>query len=148
MSRRRQFRLGLQEQFDLSIKEALFVIEYIKDGGVQRASEISGFSPETGYRYLKQENIQNAITSIMQFRIEDALIDADWHLGELVDNHMIARQQGKIAASNAALLQIGKHKRVDAFAADKIKVSTDADVVDRLVAARKRTRSDDDVSFM
>ena len=83
------------------------------------------------------------------------MIDADWLLNEMVDNHMIARQQGNITASNTALNMVGKHKRVDAFAADKIKVSTDADVVDRLVAARRRVseankpqQEDDDVSFL
>ena len=72
----------------------------------------------------------------------------------MVDNHRIARQQGNITASNTALNMVGKHKRVDAFAADKIKVSTDADVMDRLVAARHRlsrvddiVQEDDDVTF-
>lgn len=114
------------------------MVEYIKDFAPRRAAEASGYAPDTGYQLLQQEEISAAIEHIIQQRLEANQIDADWLLTEMVDNHMIARQQGNISASNTALNMVGKHKRVDAFAADKIKVSTDADVIDRLAAARKR----------
>lgn len=140
------------------------MVEYIKDFAPRRAAEASGYSADYGYRLLEEPEVSNAIEYIIQQRLEVNMIDADWLLNEMVDNHMIARQQGNITASNTALNMVGKHKRVDAFAADKIKVSTDADVVDRLVAARRRVAaskdtdittgetdvgiySDDDVSF-
>jgi phage terminase small subunit len=130
------------------------VVEYIKDFAPRRAAEASGYSADYGYRLLEEPEVSNAIEYIIQQRLEVNMIDADWLLNEMVDNHMIARQQGNITASNTALNMVGKHKRVDAFAADKIKVSTDADVVDRLVAARRRVsqanqppQEDDDVSF-
>jgi len=119
-------------------KKANFVVEYIKDFATRRAAEASGYSPDHGYRLLEDPDINAAIEYIIQQRLEANQIDADWLLTEMVDNHMIARQQGNISASNTALNMVGKHKRVDAFAADKIKVSTDADVIDRLAAARKR----------
>lgn len=131
------------------------MVEYIKDFAPRRAAEASGYSADYGYRLLEEPEVSNAIEYIIQQRLEVNMIDADWLLNEMVDNHMIARQQGNITASNTALNMVGKHKRVDAFAADKIKVSTDADVVDRLVAARRRVseankpqQEDDDVSFL
>jgi len=72
-------------------------------------------------------------------------------LMEAVDNHMIARQQGNISASNTALGLCAKHKMVDAFAAEKIEVNSDKDIMERLQRGRKRANGgepdDDEVSF-
>lgn len=146
-------KIKIADIIQLPPKEANFVVEYIKDFAVRRAAEASGYYPDHGYKLLQKQEISDAIEHIIQQRLEVNMIDADWLLNEMVDNHMIARQQGNITASNTALNMVGKHKRVDAFAADKIKVSTDADVMDRLVAARKRLNKDtdepeqDDISF-
>ena len=143
-------KIRLLDQLTLPPKKANFVVEYVKDFAQRRAAEASGFSADHGYALLKEELVSDAIEYIIQQRLEVNMIDADWLLFEMVDNHRIARHQGNISASNTALSMVGKHKRVDAFAADKIKVSTDADVMDRLTAARKRlsgTDDDDDVSF-
>ena len=131
-------RIRLTDMIRLPAKKANFVVEYIKDFAPRRAAEASGYQPDTGYSLLQDAEVSAAIEHIIQQRLEANQIDADWLLTEMVDNHMIARQQGNISASNTALNMVGKHKRVDAFAADKIKVSTDADVIDRLAAARKR----------
>ncbi|AUR82065.1 terminase small subunit [Vibrio phage 1.021.C._10N.222.51.F9] len=148
-------KVRLLDELNLPPKKACFVVEYIKDFAPRRAAEASGYSADYGYRLLEEPEVSAAIEYIIQQRLEVNMIDADWLLNEMVDNHMIARQQGNITASNTALNMVGKHKRVDAFAADKIKVSTDADVVDRLVAARRRVseankpqQEDDDVSFL
>ena len=122
------------------------MVEYVKDFAPRRAAEAAGYSADHGYKLLQNPDISAAIEYIIQERLEVNLIDADWLLTEMVDNHMIARQQGNITASNTALNMVGKHKRVDAFAADKIKVSTDADVIDRLAAARKRLSASQDSS--
>ena len=147
-------KVRLLDELNLPPKKACFVVEYIKDFAPRRAAEASGYSADYGYRLLEEPEVSNAIEYIIQQRLEVNMIDADWLLNEMVDNHMIARQQGNITASNTALNMVGKHKRVDAFAADKIKVSTDADVVDRLVAARRRvsqanqpSQENDEVSF-
>lgn len=146
-------RTDLTNMIRLPPKKANFVVEYVKDFASRRAAEASGYSPDYGYKLLADPEISAVIDQIIEQRLEVNLIDADWLLTEMVDNHMIARQQGNISASNTALNMVGKHKRVDAFAADKIKVSTDADVIDRLAAARKRLSSSDeppeadDVSF-
>ena len=144
-------KIKLTDQFMLSPKRANFVVEYIKDFAPRRAAEASGYASDHGYKLLTEPDISAAIEHIIQQRLEENMIDTDWLLYEMVDNHRIARQQGNITASNTALNMVGKHKRVDAFAADKIKVSTDADVMERLVAARKRLsndiQEDDDVTF-
>lgn len=141
-------KILLVKGYELEPKRAAFVVEYMKDFAPRRAAEASGFAADYGYQLLQEPTIQGAIDALIQQRLEVNMIDADWLLNEMVDNHLIARQQGNISASNTALNMVGKHKRVDAFAADKIKVSTDADVVDRLVAARKRlNKEEDDISF-
>lgn len=147
-------KITMADMIGLNPKRANFVVEYIKDFAPRRAAEASGFDPDYGRKLMKEPAVSAAIEHIIQQRLEVNMIDADWLLNEMVDNHMIARQQGNITASNTALNMVGKHKRVDAFAADKIKVTTDSDVVDRLVAARKRGRKrnkklkiDEDVSF-
>lgn len=144
--------ITLLGKFSLVPKKACFVVEYVKDFATRRAAEAAGYAPDSGYKLLDDPDISAAIQYIIEQRLEANMIDADWLLNEMVDNHLIARQQGNISASNTALNMVGKHKRVDAFAADKIKVSTDADVMDRLIAARrrvaKRDTEGDDVSFM
>jgi len=146
-------KVSLIDELRLPIKRACFVVEYMKDFAPRRAAEASGFASDKGYALLKEPEVVSAIEYIIQKRLEVNQIDADWLLFEMIDNHMIARQNGNLAASNRALSMVGKHKRVDAFAADKIKVSTDADVVDRLVAARRRISArdepdEDEVSFI
>ena len=147
-------RITIADIIKLPPKEANFVVEYMKDFAPRRAAEAAGFRADHGYKLLDKPEVSAAIEHIIQQRLEETMIDTDWLLYEMVDNHRIARQQGNITASNTALNMVGKHKRVDAFAADKIKVSTDADVMDRLVAARHRlsrvddiVQEDDDVTF-
>lgn len=144
-------KVRLIDELSLQPKHALFVIEYVKDCATRRAAEAAGYRADYGYQLLDIPEVSAAIDKIFQDRLEANMIDTDWLLYEMIDNHHIARQQGNITASNTALNMVGKHKRIDAFAADKIKVSTDADVIDRLVAARRRLsrdKEDDDVSFM
>ncbi len=147
-------KIRLIDDLDLPMKKAMFVVEYIKDFAPRRAAEASGYAADTGYKLLTEPDVSAAIEKVIQQRLEENMIDADWLLNEMVDNHLIARQQGNITASNTALNMVGKHKRIDAFAADKIKVSTDSDVVDRLEAARRRVAQSqpidegDDVSFI
>lgn len=147
-------RIKLLDELSLPPKYACFVIEYLKDFAPRRAAEASGYASDYGYKLLETPEISAAIEKILQDRLEANMIDTDWLLYEMVDNHRIARQQGNITASNTALNMVGKHKRVDAFASDKIKVSTDDDVVSALILARRRVVSlqdndeeQDDVTF-
>lgn len=145
-------RLTIKDLTGLKPQYANFVVEYTKDFAARRAAEASGFSPDTGYQLLQREDIQEAISHVLEQRLDAAAIDAEWVLMEAVDNHMIARQQGNISASNTALNLVAKHVFVDAFAAEKVEVSSDKEVMDRLMRARQRLRGDipppDDVSFL
>lgn len=133
--------------FELSLQEIAFTIEYCKDYAARRAAEAAGYPPDDGYRLLENPRIREAAALILENRREVMEIDAEWVLEEFVDNHYIARQQGKIAVSNAALVNIGKHSAVDAFAADKLINLNDQGTVDRLLRARKRTDTEE-VSFL
>lgn len=150
----------------LSPQHARFVIEYVKDYAGRRAAQASGFAPEYASTLLDRDDIKAVLGEMLSREMTLAEIDADWLLAELKDNHEISRYQGNMSTSNAALNMIGKHKRVDAFAADKIKVTTDADAAEQLSAglqrAHKRNRksvpketpdieeigNDDEVSFL
>lgn len=139
----------------LTFAEANFVIEYSKDWAARRAAEASGYAPDTGYQLVQRENIQQAVQYVLQQRLEAAHIDAEWVLMEAVDNHLLARQAGNLGASNQALNLVAKHVFVDAFAADKVEVSSDKEILERLMRGRKRLRdresppdTGDEVTFM
>lgn len=125
----------------LSDGHAAFVCEFIKDYNAALAAERSGFSRAHGNNLRNREDIDRVIAQIMQRRLESACIDADWHLLELVDNHLLARQQGKLSASNQALVNIGKHAAVDSYSAEKVHIVGDEEVRAALERGRKRAAS-------
>jgi hypothetical protein len=133
-------------------KHANFVIEYAKDFSPRRAAEASGFSPDTGYTLREEPEIAAAIDLLIATRLEASDIDAEWVLMEAVDNALIAKQRGNISASNTALTLVAKHVMVDAFAADKVELSSAKDIVERLRRARDRMQGDPndepEVSFL
>jgi phage terminase small subunit len=133
-------RITAKDITGLSHDHANFVIEYVKDFAPRRAAEASGFSPDYAHKLLERPDITAVVNHILQQRLEAAHIDAEWVLMEAVDNHQIARQRGNLAASNTALNLVAKHVFVDAFAAEKVEVSTDKDVMERLLRARQRMK--------
>lgn len=141
-------RITASDLIKLSPKHANFVIEYVKDFMPRRAAVAAGFAPETGSKLLKRDDIAAVIDNVMAQRLAATDIDAEWHLMEAVDNHLIARQSGNISASNTALTLIGKHKLVDSFAAEKVDIYSDNEVMERLTRGRKRMNenNDDDTS--
>lgn len=147
-------RITITELTGLKPKEANFVIEYCKDFSARRAAEASGYSPDNGYAQAQKEHIAAAIQRVLAMRLDASHIDAEWVLMEAVDNHLIARQRGNIPASNTALNLVAKHVFVDAFAAEKVEVNSDKEVMDRLLRGRKRikdkqdTDNKEDVSFL
>lgn len=148
-------RMTTKELTGLDFKRANFVIEYCKDFAARRAAEASGFAPDTGYSLLKEPLIAQKIEVVLSMRLESSHIDAEWVLMEAVDNHMIARQSGNISASNTALNLVAKHVFVDAFAADKVMVNSDKEIIERILKGRHRLReatddtpNDDEPSFL
>lgn len=144
-------RITATELTGLKPQHQSFVIEYVKDFSPRRAAEAAGYSPEYGSQLLLKYFIKAAIDNILAQRLESSHIDAEWVLMEAVDNHLIARQRGNISASNTSLNLVAKHVFVDAFAAEKVEVSSDAEVIQRLLRGRKRMnkgdKAEDEVSF-
>lgn len=136
-------KITISDLTGLKPAEANFVIEYCKDFSARRAAEASGYAADTGYQLKEKEHIAAAIQHILTKRLEASHIDAEWVLMEAVDNHMIARQQGNISASNTSLNLVAKHVFVDAFAAEKVDVSSDKEIMERLMRGRKRLRQAD-----
>ena len=134
-------QINLKELFNFGITDirvSNFVIEYVKDFDARRAATASGFPPDEGFEIRDTEAVRNALVYIMQKKLDSVTIDAEWLLGELVDNHLIARMQGKISVSNAALNIIAKHASVDAFAAEKVEIKGHEAVREKLKRGRER----------
>ena len=136
-------RITVKEMTGLEQRYANFVIEYVKDFSPRRAAEASGFHPEEGSKLVERADIKHVINYILSQRLEASHIDAEWVLMEAVDNHMIARQQGNISASNTSLNLVAKHVFVDAFAAEKVEVNSDKEIMERLIRGRKRLSEED-----
>lgn len=134
----------------LTRAEYVFVIEYLKDQNQRRAAKMAGkYGSEGAEELFTSEKVQNAIAHALGERMRIVNIDAAWLLREFVDNHYLARYDGKWNASNQALMNIGKLNTVDAFAAEKVQVTNASDVVARLQRARSRVNKDKDVpSFL
>lgn len=149
-------RITVKELTGLKPAYAAFVVEYVKDFNARRAAEAVGYQPEYGYDLLKKFEIAACISEIQQKRLEASHIDAEWVLMEAVDNHQLARQDGNLGASNSALNLIAKHVFVDAFAAEKVEVNSDKEIMERLQRGRRRKHghaeednsTGDDISFM
>jgi len=145
-------RVNITDLTGLPHKEALFVIEYCKDFAPRRAAVAAGYAADTGYRLRERFDIVACIDFVIAQRLETSHIDAEWLLLEAVDNHLIARQSGNINASNTALNLVAKHVFVDAFAAEKVEVNSDKEIMERLMRGRKRLSDqdepdDEEVSF-
>ena len=125
MGRSIETRRNLECFLGLSIEESVFCVEYIKDLAPRRAAEAAGLDPDEGHRLLARKHVKAAIGRVMADRLDHVLINKEWVMNELRDNHYIARQQGNMAASNKALDQVAKHADVDAYAADKVEHSGD-----------------------
>jgi len=113
----------LEAMTGLDSQRALFVIELLKDHDPVRAGRACGIAPDEAYAMSNEPCVRAQVDRVLGERLEDAVIDAQWLLGELRDNHDIARQTGAIAASNKALELIAKHVDVDAFASSKLEHS-------------------------
>lgn len=118
------------------MNKKIFITEYLKDFNGPRAAVVAGYDPGDAEELLQDLEVARAITRALDDRMDMANIDKAWLLQQLVENHFIARQEGKHSVSNQALKMIGQHAKVDAFAAEKIELSTDKDLAERLKRAR------------
>lgn len=123
---------GLTEQ------QRIFVVEYCMDRNGKRASDMAGVSPSTGYRWLDEcEHVRAAITNLSKHLATRGEHNADWLKEQFVENHYIARYEGNLGASNAALNSIGKLATVKAFDAEIVVVGAE-ELVNRLNRGRQR----------
>jgi hypothetical protein len=133
--------LTIDDLPELSRERANFVIEYCKDTDARRAAVASGLPADDGYKMRDEPDIATAIQRVLQSHLSPNDITPEWLLQEFYYNHLIARQRGNISASNQCLNLIAKHASVDAYAAEKVKMTTDQDTIDRLMRERKRRMS-------
>ena len=122
----------------ISHEHKTFAVEYCKDFNERRAATVAGFQPDSGYQIKTHTAVKAAIDAILRARALEAEVDAEWLRDQGVENHYLARQQGKIGESTAALAFVAKLAGVDAFAAQKVEVKSDSEIVDRLLRARER----------
>ena len=123
----------------ISHEHRLFAIEYCKDFNERRAAQIAGYEPDQGYSLKTKPDIKKAINAILEARSKEAEVDAEWLVQQGVDNHWLARHQGKISESTAALSFVAKLSGVDAFAAQRVEIKSDSEIIERLIRARERT---------
>ncbi len=143
MPRYKQGTIRHGDFMGISYKEINFLTEYTKDFNARRAAVACGMQPEKGYAIVKKDYIANAIEMFLARRIEASDIDAEWVLMEAVDLVLISKERGKYSSAITALNLVAKHCMVDAYAADKIKIDTADDVVQRLKRARDRVLPDE-----
>ena len=127
----------------LTPKLAAFVLEYFKDFSARRAAEASGYAPDQGHTILNRDDVKLAVECIIADSYMQTGYDAEWLLHEMVDNHRIARMNGNIAASNAALKMLSTHVSIDAVAKQKVEldISSDRELFERLARGRDRMQA-------
>lgn len=129
------------EYYQLKPREAMLAIEYVKDCDLMRAARCTNHSLEEAQELMARPDFKTALDGMIQQIQENAGIDKEWLLTEAADNHRIARATGNLGASNTALKIIGQHQHVDAFAAEKVEISTDKELMERLLRGRQRAHS-------
>ena len=148
-------------------RQQRFVEEFLIDLNATQAAIRAGYSPRTA-RNIASENlakpdIQEAVAKAKRARSERTEIDAEWVLRELVKLHRRVTQEirpalhpktrkqmkdeeGNLlfvfnsAAATRALELIGKHIGVGAFNKDRLEISGEISLVERLQAGRDRAR--------
>lgn len=123
---------------DLSPDRAVFVVHYMIDNDVRRAAISAGLNPDDGYKIRNEPAVIAAIQHLSQKNLTPQDITPEWQLQSLNVLYNICLQRGSMAAALGCLREMGKHASVDAYAAEKVKMTTDQDTIDRLMRERKR----------
>ncbi len=151
----------------LTPKQQRFVEEYLIDLNATKSAFRAGYSEKTarqiGSENLSKPAIQQAIAEAKRERSEATKIDAEWVLHQAVELHQRCMQEirpvrnpktGKqiydddgnalftfnAAAANRALELVGKHVSVAAFNKDRLEISGEISLVERLQRGRDRAR--------
>lgn len=126
------------EDIPLPIEAAHFVIEYCKDTDIHRAAAACGIESNRAFELRTDPEVNMQIQRVLQTRLTTQDITPDWLMQELYYVHLLALQQGKLSVSLQTLKTLGALGKVDAYAAEKVELKSDRDVVDRLLRERKR----------
>ncbi len=151
----------------LTPKQQRFVEEYLIDLNATQAAIRAGYSRncagQIGEENLKKPQIAAAVAEAKRKRSVATMIDAEWVLRQAVELHQRCMQEirpvrnpktGKqvyddegnalftfnAAAANRALELVGKHVSVAAFNKDRLEISGEISLVERLQRGRDRAR--------
>lgn len=130
---------------ELTARQKALIIEYMKDFSIERAARACCMPGSTATKLISRSpTAKQAIAIVLAHRLKYSNIDAEWIIYELVDNHLLARQEGNLTASNNALKLLMQHKRIDAMATSKVdlNLSSDKEIVERLRRGRLRMGDD------
>ena len=126
------------EDIPLPVEEAHFVIEYCKDLDVHRAAAACGIDPERAFNLRVNPTINVQVQRVLQSHLNTKDITADWLMQELYYTYLLALQTGKLSVALQCLKTLGALGKVDAYAAEKVELKSDRDVIERLMRERKR----------
>lgn len=111
---------------DLTHKQQMFCLEYIKDGNATRSAIDAGYSEKSAYSIgeenLRKPEVSQEIARLKRERSQKVQVDAEWLLRELVLQYQKATDGDRDAAALKALDLIGKHCDVGAFK-DRLEIS-------------------------
>lgn len=145
MSRASRRAVHAQNRKSTADKRKRFVEEYVIDCNATQAAERAGYSPKTshvqGSRLLRNAKVRAAIDSKLAEKAKRTELTADEVLNGIRDT--IRRCEGPDGEFQPfAVLKgyelLGKHKKLWT---DKVEVSGDEALIERLIAGRKRLQS-------
>ena len=144
-------QLAVEDFNHLKLKpnEFRFAMEYVKHYQHRAAAVMCGYDPDRGSTLIKQENIHAAVEMMRDQIWDNSLIDTQWLIEEAVDLIRVAKFEGKLSVVLQGLNFLGKTAPIDAFAAEKVHMVTDDEMVARLIRGRRREakRNNSEVSF-
>ena len=147
------YRTGIEDFQGLSPKEANFVIEYCIEFDARAAAVRSGYHPNTGASLLAKQPVLDAIDRVLLSRKRTGDVKSEDILIMAREHRDLALQDKQYGAANKALDIMARHNFVNAYAPEKVEVTTEKAILDRLLRGRQRVletnQSDDtdEVSF-
>lgn len=126
------------DDLPLTTVEAHFVLEYCSDLNLSRASVACGIDHEEGYNLFQREDIQAHIQRILQNNVKVSDVTADDIMTMLYRLYINCMQNNKQGTALQCIKTMGSLGRVDAYAAEKVEMKDDRDVVQRLIRQRQR----------
>lgn len=128
----------LIEDLPLQVDEAHFVLEYCIDMDIHRVAAACNINAEQAFELRQREDVSAVIQQILRDRFTPYEITADVLMQDFYRLSHVAMQQGKLPTALQALDRVARLGMVDAYAAEKVELKSDRDVVDRLLRERKR----------